>query len=187
MRARQRVQRHSTGRVPCSREPRHGLSHASEPAEIIPALPWTRSAVLVIEASIRVCSAWFASLQGSRNAPNRDERARPRTEALPERLQGVPEARPRGPNGAAEHCLARVIAPLTPAAYSTSLQARLALVSAAGVAESSPRLLAGKRSRTAPGGRPPPSPIRLFLHDRAAGLTRERARTWTYGGAGRLF
>ena len=64
-----------------------------EPAEIIPALPWTRSAVLVIQQAFFVRLVRFSA-----EPPNLMNKR-------PERLQGVQRAATR-PKWAAEHCLA---------------------------------------------------------------------------------
>ena len=65
-----------------------------EPAELIPARPWTRSAVLVFEQHcLFACSAERPNLMNSG------------VNKRPERLQGVQRAATR-PKWTAEHCLA---------------------------------------------------------------------------------
>ena len=66
-----------------------------EPAELTPALPWTRSAVLVFEQALFL----FACSPEPPNLMNSGVNKRP------ERLQGVQRAATR-PKWAAEHCLA---------------------------------------------------------------------------------
>ena len=70
-----------------------------EPAELIPALPWTRSAVLVLFEQALLLFGLFACSAEPPNLMNSGVNKRP------DRLQGVQRAATR-PKWAAEHCLA---------------------------------------------------------------------------------